>query len=128
MKNFDTPLHVRGQALFLDDLPVPAGLLYAAALFSPTAHGRIKRFDVRVAEESPGVAAVLTFRDIPGENEIGGIIRDEPLLAEEKVHFAGQPVALILASDKTAAARAAKKIELEIGFYKNSKKKSKWER
>ena len=114
MKNFDTPLHVRGQALFLDDLPVPEGLLYASALFSPTAHGRIKRLDTRAAEESPGVTAVLTFRDIPGENEIGGIIRDEPLLAEEKVHFAGQPVALVLASDKTAAARAAKKIELEI--------------
>lgn len=114
MKNFDTPLHSRGRSLFLDDLTEPSGLLHAAVCFSPAAHGKIKKLDTTAAEKSPGVAAVFTARDIPGENQVGGIILDEPLLAEGEVHFMGQPVALIAADSKRAAVEAARKIELEI--------------
>ena len=114
MKNFDTPLHSRGLSLFLDDLTVPAGLLHAALFFSPAAHGKIKKLDIEAAKNSPGVAALFTWRDIPGENQVGGIIRDEPLLAENEVHYMGQPLVLVAADTKAAALRAVKQVELEI--------------
>ncbi len=114
MNNFDTPLHSRGRSFFLDDLTEPAGLLHAAVFFSPAAHGKIKKLDIENAKKSPGVAAVFTWQDIPGENQVGGIIRDEPLLAEDEVHYMGQPAALVAAESKAAAAMAAKKIAVEI--------------
>ena len=114
MKNFDTPLHSRGRSLFLDDLGEPSGLLHAAVFLSPAAHGKIKKLDTAAAAKSPGVTAVFTARDIPGENQVGGIIRDEPLLAGDEVHFMGQPVVLIVADNKRAAVEAASRIECKI--------------
>ncbi|MCU0286603.1 MAG: molybdopterin-dependent oxidoreductase [Acidobacteria bacterium] len=114
MKNFDIPLHTRGESIFIDDMPVPEGLLYAAVFPSPLAHGKIQRLDVENARRSPGVIAVLTAADIPGPNQIGGIIQDEPLLAAEHVKFTGEPVALVIAETKAQAKKAFKNIILEI--------------
>jgi xanthine dehydrogenase large subunit len=114
MKNFDVPLHTRGESVFLDDIPAPEGVLYAAVLSSPIAHGRITKLDVEKAAAAEGVAVVLTSKDIPGENQIGGIIQDETLLAEDTVHFIGEPVALVAAGTKAAAKKALDLIVLEI--------------
>ncbi len=114
MKQNDIYFHARGESLFTDDLDDFPGLLHAAALPSPLAHGRIARLDVEAARRMPGVAAVFTAADIPGENQIGGIIPDEPLLADREVHFIGQPVALAAAATPLLARRALAAVELEI--------------
>ena len=114
MKNVDVPLHTTGQSVFLDDIPLPEGLVYAAVFPSPSAHGKIKRLEVEQAKTSKGVIDILTSGDIPGENQIGGIIQDESLLAEAEVHFIGEPLALVIAESKALAKQAFKKIEVKI--------------
>lgn len=114
MKQNDIFFHPRGETLYVDDLPPFAGQLHAAVLPSPVAHGRILRLKTGAAGRRDGVAAVFTAADIPGENQIGGIIADEPLLAAGEVHYAGQPVALVVAATAREARRALAAIELEI--------------
>lgn len=106
--------HVTGQALYIDDMPEPAGTLHGALVLSPVASGRILRVDFAAATSAPGVVAVLTAADIPGRNSIAGPGRDEPLFAADRVEFAGQPVALIVATSLDAARAATEKAVLEI--------------
>ena len=110
---FDPVLHVRGESQFIDDRLAPAGTLHAAVCTSPIARGRLLAFDSAAAAAAPGVAAVLTALDIPGENQIGGIIPDEPLFAEAELHFIGQPIALVVAETPGQARAAARLIKLE---------------
>ena len=114
MKNIDSKGHVTGTSIYVDDIPVRAGTLYADVFSSPCAHGKIKKVDYTKATQLPGVVGILTYKDIPGENQIGGIILDEPLLAENEVHFWGQPIALIIAETEYIARQAIKLIEIEI--------------
>ncbi|MDZ4795821.1 MAG: molybdopterin cofactor-binding domain-containing protein [Bacteroidota bacterium] len=114
MKNIDSYTHVRGESVYLDDIPLVNGTLYASVFDSPVAHGKIVSLDISVAMTMPGVVRIFTAADIPGENQIGGIIPDEELLASTHVHFCGMPVALVVASSEEAAKAAAKKIKLEI--------------
>ena len=114
MKQNDIYFHGRGESLFVDDLDAFPGLLHAAVLASPAARGRVVALDVEAARREPGVAAVFTAADIPGENQIGGIIPDEPLLAESEVHYVGQPVAFVVAKTPRQARRALAAIRLEI--------------
>jgi xanthine dehydrogenase large subunit len=114
MKHSDLDLHCRGQARFVDDLPEPEGMLHAVVLASSVAHGRIKRLDTEKAKQYRGVRAVLSAADIPGSNQIGTLVADEPLLAEDTVDYVGQPVALVLAGSEAAARAALPCIKLEI--------------
>lgn len=114
MKNTDLIKHVRGESLFVDDLLTPEGLLHASVFTSPAAHGIIKQLDYKDALKVEGVTAVITADDIPGENQIGGIVEDEELLAKHKVDYIGQPVAIVIAKDQLTARQAAKKIKIEI--------------
>ena len=114
MKNVDSRSHVRGESVYLDDIPLVQGTLYACVFDSPHAHGILKHLNTRAAEASEGVVKVIIAKDIPGENEIGGILPDEPLLADMHVHFQGMPVAIVLATSEEAARLAAKKITCEI--------------
>jgi len=114
MKGSDLDLHSRGQARFIDDIPEPEQLLHAVVLPSPVAHGSIKRLDTEKARQSQGVRAVLSAADIPGTNQIGTLVADEPLLAEDTVDFAGQPVAVVLAETEAAARAALALVELQI--------------
>lgn len=107
MRNLDTTSHVRGESLFIDDIPEPPDLLHAAAVYSPVASGKLTKLDLDGARRAPGVVAVFEARDIPGQNQIGGIIQDEPLLADGAVHFIGQPVAFVLARTRREAKFAA---------------------
>ena len=107
MKSIDAAGHVTGESLYVDDLPVSGETLYAAVADSPVAHGTLNSIDLKAALAEPGVVAILTHEDIPGENEIGGIIHDEPLFAEGSVRFCGQPIALVLAETEAKARRAA---------------------
>jgi xanthine dehydrogenase large subunit len=113
MNNMDSINHVTGKSVYLDDIPVLKDTLHAVIFGSPVAHGRITRLDVSKAQSLPGIMSIFTYRDIPGQNQIGGIIADEPLFAEEEVHFNGQPIALIVAKDEHIARKALKLIEIE---------------
>ncbi|HEY1394279.1 MAG TPA: xanthine dehydrogenase molybdopterin binding subunit, partial [Methylibium sp.] len=100
-------LHVAGAATYIDDLPELAGTLHAALGLSPVAHGRLKAIDIDKIRALPGVVAVLTAADIPGVNDCGPVIHDDPILAESEVHFLGQPVFAVIATDRELARRAA---------------------
>ncbi len=114
MKNLDSKSHVRGESIYLDDIPLVQGTLYACVFDSPVAHGKLNSIDTTEAERSEGVVRVITAKDLIGENQIGGIIPDEPLLANSEVHFQGMPIAVILAESEELARRAAQKITAEI--------------
>ena len=113
-KNLDAPFHVTGTSTYLDDMPELAGTLFAKVLGSPVAHGRIRHIDWEAASALPGVVKIIAHQDIPGENQIGGIFPDEPLLAEREVHFRGQPILLVIAESNAAAEAALSHIHLEI--------------
>ena len=74
--------HVSGEALYIDDLPEPPGLLHAYIRLSEHAHARITRLDASAAACMPGVAAVLTAADIPGVNDVGPAFPGDPIFAE----------------------------------------------
>ncbi len=114
MKNVDSKSHVRGESIYLDDIPLLQGTLYACVYDSMVAHGRLKSVDTIEAEKSDGVVRVITAKDLIGENEIGGVLPDEPLFADEEVHFQGMPIALVLAETEEQARHAAKLIKVEI--------------
>jgi xanthine dehydrogenase large subunit len=114
MKNIDSFTHTRGESLYLDDLPVLQGTLYMAAFGSPVAHGKILNLDLREALALKGVVRIFTYKDIPGINQIGGIVPDEPLLAEHHVHHNGMPIALVVAESTEVANAAVKKIKVDI--------------
>lgn len=106
-------LHVAGQSRFVVDEPRPAGMLFAKLLASPYARARIVSIDATKAAALPGVAAVLTHRDVPGQNQIGHAVKDEPLFPSDETAFAGQPVALVAAESEAIAAAAARMIEVK---------------
>ncbi|MBU1098214.1 MAG: molybdopterin-dependent oxidoreductase [Bacteroidetes bacterium] len=114
MKNADLEKHVKGESLFVDDIPEPAGTLYAYVLDSPIAHGLIKSIDFGDIKSAEGFIDVLTWHDIEGENQVGGIIHDEVLLAEKEVHFIGEPIAVIVADSARNAKLIAKRISIEF--------------
>ena len=114
MKNIDSYTHVRGESVYLDDILLVGGTLYAAVFDSPVAHGKIISLDISEAVKMKSVVRIFTTKDIPGENQIGGIIPDEELLANTHVHFCGMPVALVVAESEHAARAAVKKIKVEI--------------
>lgn len=106
-------LHLTGTSRFIgDEAPLP-GMLHAKFLFSPVAHARIVKLDSSVAASIPGVERIVTASDIPGENQIGHVIKDEPLFPEERIMYFGQPLAMVLAEDEILAEEAVKLIQLE---------------
>ena len=110
----ESELHVTGRSRYVADLSLPVGALHAAVCWSGIAHGRLRGIDTAKALAMPGVKAVLTAADIPGQNQIGVVIDDEPLLAESEVMYAGQPLALVVASDEVSAHAAAAVVTAEI--------------
>jgi len=114
MKNIDSYTHVRGESLFVDDLIIRQDALFGLCFDSPKAHGKITHVDYSKAEALEGVERIFTYKDVRGENQIGGIIPDEPLWAEDEVHFWGQPIAFIVAESEAIAKKARALIEIEI--------------
>lgn len=114
MKNIDSYTHVRGESLFVDDLMLRQDALIGLCFDSPKAHGKIKSVDYSKAEALEGVVKIFTYKDVIGENQIGGIIPDEPLWAEDEVHFWGQPIAFIVAKSDAIAKKARALITIDI--------------
>ncbi|HTV51906.1 MAG TPA: xanthine dehydrogenase molybdopterin binding subunit [Steroidobacteraceae bacterium] len=108
------PLHVRGAAPYCDDIALPANALHAAFGISPIAHGRITALDLSAVAAAPGVVAVAVAADVPGENNYGGAVHDDPIFAEDLVQYAGQPVFAVAAGSMRAARLAARRARLDI--------------
>ena len=109
-------LHVTGGATFTDDMPELAGTLYAAIIKSPVAHGELigDGIDREALLKEHGVVAVYTAKDIPGENNCGPIVHDDPFLAVGKVEFLGQAVAVVVAREMLYAREAAHKAKVLV--------------
>jgi len=101
-------LHVAGEATYVDDIPELAGTCYIALGLSEQAHAKIQSIDLESVKSAAGVVAVLTAADIPGNNDCGPIIADDPILADGLVQYVGQPVFAVVADSQTAARKAVK--------------------
>ena len=109
----DADEKLRGKAQFAGDIVVP-GMLSGRVLRSPLAHARIVSLDAGEAEAMPGVVCVLTAADLEGMDAYWGhAIRDRPIVAVDKVRFAGEPVAAVAAEDDAAALAALDRIRVE---------------
>lgn len=103
---------VLGKAKFSGDITMP-GMLQVKVLRSEMPHARILRIDTAKAEAVPGVHAVITAKDIPGDNAHGIVIKDEPVLAAEKVRKIGEPLAVVAAETEEIAEAALSLIQVE---------------
>ena len=113
--NHDSSLRqTTGEAKYIDDIATPNDTLHLALVLSAQACGIINKIIVEKALSMKGVYDVLTYKDIPGENKIGPIIHDEPALAERRVQYIGQPVAVVIAKNHNLAQKAAKLVEISI--------------
>ncbi|MFX1762904.1 xanthine dehydrogenase molybdopterin binding subunit [Paraburkholderia sp. A1RI-2L] len=106
-------LHVSGRATYTDDIPLVAGTLHAALGLSQKAHARIVSMDLAKVRATPGVVAVLTAGDIPGVNDCGPIIHDDPILADGVVQYVGQPMFIVVATSHDIARQAARRAEVK---------------
>ena len=106
-------LHVSGAAYYTDDLPEPRDLLHVAVGMSGKPHARIRSLDLAPVRAAAGVVDVLTAADIPGENNCGPVIHDDPILAPGLVQYAGQAVFAVAATSYAAARRAARLAAIE---------------
>jgi xanthine dehydrogenase large subunit len=100
-------LHVSGEAHYVDDLPELEGTLHAALGLSPVAHGRLIAVSLDRLRAIPGVVDVLTAADIPGPNDCGPVVHDDPILADGEVRYVGQPVYAVIAHTRLTARQAA---------------------
>ncbi|MBM4069647.1 MAG: xanthine dehydrogenase family protein [Planctomycetes bacterium] len=103
---------VTGKARYCPDLDFP-GMLIGKLLYSPHARACIRRLDVTAARMIPGVIAVLTHADIPGENSYLYAEPDQPLLVVDEVRFQGDAVAAVAAIDEQTADAALRAIDVE---------------
>lgn len=105
--------HVSGRAVYTDEQHPPQDLLSLWPVQSPHAHAEIRRIDASAASRMPGVVRILTAADVPGENDTGPILHDEPLIANDRVSFHGQAVAWVVAVDEASARAAAACVEVD---------------
>jgi aerobic carbon-monoxide dehydrogenase large subunit len=120
IKRREDPRLITGQATYTDDLQLP-GMLYMSVLRSIYAHARINGIDTSKAKQLPGVVSVLTAPDIAGQTdavptaaEVPGMKRPpHPLLAEGKVRYVGEPVAVVAATSRQIARDALDLIDVD---------------
>lgn len=108
LKHDSAEKHVAGEAVYVDDILEPAGTAHACLGLSSIAHGRLLSLDLSAVEAAPGVLAVLTAADIPGENDISSTHKhDEPVFATEAILHHGQPLFAVIAETREQARHAA---------------------
>jgi CO/xanthine dehydrogenase Mo-binding subunit len=112
VRRVDAIPKVTGEFAYASDL-FAAGMLFGHTIRSPHAAARLKRIDTSEALGMPGVHAVLTHKDVPGEKRYGLEFADQPVLAMEDVRYFGEPVAVVAAEHPEQARRAAAKIKVD---------------
>ncbi|MDY7078782.1 MAG: molybdopterin cofactor-binding domain-containing protein [Chloroflexota bacterium] len=103
---------VTGWLKYSADLHVE-GMLHAKVLRAAYPHAHLLSVDTSAAESAPGVAAVLTARDVPGRNRFGIIRKDQPVFAEDRVRYLGEVVAAVYAESEAEAEAALSLIRVE---------------
>ena len=103
---------VRGEARFADDLVFPR-MLHGAVVRSPYPHAKILKIDPSDALDDPAVVRVITYEEVPGANVVHVVYDDQPALAADTVRYVGEPIALVAATSRRAAKRAAEKLRIE---------------
>jgi CO/xanthine dehydrogenase Mo-binding subunit len=112
VRRVDAIPKVTGEFAYASDL-FAAGMLFGHTVRSPHAAARVKRIDTSEARGMPGVHAVLTHKDVPGEKRYGLEFADQPVLAMEAARYFGEPVAVVAAEHPEQARRAAAKIKVD---------------
>jgi CO/xanthine dehydrogenase Mo-binding subunit len=112
VRRVDAIPKVTGEFAYSSDL-FAAGMLWGHTLRSPHAHAVVHSIDLSQALALPGVHAVLTHEDVPGDKRYGLEFADQPVLAFDRVRYFGEPVALVGAEHPEQARRAAAKIVVE---------------
>lgn len=112
----DSKEKVTGETRFLTDIPVD-NMLYAAPVFSSIPFGKIISIDTSLAEKVDGFCAFVSAKDIPGENQVGVIIQDQPLFADKTVRYIGDTVGLVIAETDESAHKSAKLVEIQYETY-----------
>ena len=111
-RRHDAVPKVTGAFAYSSDLEV-AGMLWGHTVRSPHAHARVLSIDVSEAVVMPGVHAVLTHEDVPGQKTYGLEFQDQPVLADDRVRYFGEPVAVVAAEEPEQARRAAAAVRVE---------------
>jgi xanthine dehydrogenase/oxidase len=106
-------MQVTGEAIYVDDMPLPPQTLHAAMIVSGKPHAKLISVDTTPAMALCGVAGVYTAADIPGGNDIGAVIHDEELFASEFVTCVGQPIGIVVAETEAEARAAARAVVVE---------------
>src|ERR671925_1434526 len=112
VRRVDAIPKVTGEFAYASDL-FAAGMLFGHTVRSPHAAARVNRIDTKEARGMPGVHAVLTHQDVPGDKRYGLEFADQPVLAFDRVRYYGEPVALVAAEHPEQARRAAAKIVVD---------------
>ena len=107
VKHDSAPKHVSGEAVYVDDRLEFPNQLHIYARMSERAHARIVRIDTAPCYQIPGVAIAITAQDVPGQLDIGAVLPGDPLLADGKVEYIGQPVIAVAADSLETARKAA---------------------
>ncbi len=107
-------LHVTGAAAYVDDIPTPAGTLHLAFGLSPVAAGTLTAMNLEKVKSARGVVKVLTAPDLIHDADTSPSNHDEPLLCTGDIHFAGQPLFLVIATSHLAARHAARLADIDI--------------
>ncbi|MGE4405497.1 xanthine dehydrogenase molybdopterin binding subunit [Pseudomonas sp.] len=107
VKHDSAPKHVSGEAVYVDDRLEFPNQLHVYARMSERAHARIVRIDTAPCYQIPGVAIAITAKDVPGQLDIGAVMPGDPLLADGKVEYLGQPVIAVAADSLETARQAA---------------------
>jgi CO/xanthine dehydrogenase Mo-binding subunit len=111
VKHVDAIPKTTGEFAYASDLH-SAGMLWGHTLRSPHAHARILALDISGALAMPGVHAVLTHEDVPGQKRYGLEFPDQPVLAFDRVRYFGEPVAIVAAEHPEQARRAVERIRV----------------
>ena len=104
--------HVSGFAEYTDDIKEPENTLYGAIGWSKKAHAIIKKIDLTKVKSSKGVVSVVTYIDIPGRNDVGPVFDGDPIFANKKIEFYGQPLFAVAANTTELARKAVLKAKI----------------
>ncbi|HEY0253372.1 MAG TPA: xanthine dehydrogenase molybdopterin binding subunit, partial [Kofleriaceae bacterium] len=102
--------HVTGSAIYVDDQARRRPMLEMWPVMATQARAVIARVETATARAMPGVVAVLTAADVPGQNDVGAIRKDEPMLADGRVHYHGQLIAVVVGETLEQCKAAAKAV------------------
>jgi xanthine dehydrogenase large subunit len=106
--------HVSGKSVYVDDRTDFANQLYIYPVLSDFAHAKIDAIDIEDALKVSGVERILLAADIPGNSDIGAILPGDPLLADKKVEYIGQVIAIVVASSTDIARSAANLVKTTL--------------